>query len=958
LTRLLQEVPHPRPADRSVLLERGEELARVHAALAEASMGQGRFVVVEGPAGMGKTALLAAVRTAATDLGMRVLRSRANELEREFAFGVVRQMFEPVLADATKKERAFLLQGAAGVAASILALPGAPALESARPVGVDPSFAILHGLYWLCVNLAADGPVCLSVDDAHWADSPSLRYLAFLLTRLQELNVALVVATRPRDAGGDAELLSTLTTERDAEVIRLRPLTRAAVGRLIEARLDGDADPVFVDACLRATRGTPFLMHELVDALAETGVGPSAHEAQQVERIGARTIGDSIRLRLRSLHEPAGRLARALAVLEQSDLHQAAQVAGLTDVEAADSADLLTSAGILEPGRPLRFIHPIVRTALYTELSRAERAQSHHDAARLLAEQPGANERVAQHLLASEPAADPWVVEQLAESARAARRSGAPESAAVFLRRALEEPPLPADRPQLLISLGNAEASAGLHGWKQHLQQAIDAAPDPVDGAGAAMALGHALNRSQCFAEAVAVLGRASAALDPSDADLMLRLEAAAVVAGMNDLATAASLAFRKKALLERVAADPRAPREVVAAAAMVSILMNEPADVGAGLANRSLLDRHAHPGWEATVARTNLSLLWAERFDQTRPLLDAAITEARTVGDSGQLAVNLGGRSWLALRRGEVQAAEVDARAALAATELPAPRMYRVLNAGLLVEALVELGELHEAAEVLTQFEDDVESGSLTAAILQVARGRVRVAQGRVGDGLEDFLDVGRRLSPAGVSCPSFLPWRSEAALAQLALGDRESAAQLAQEELDLARHFGTPRAIGVAARVAGVVAGGDRGEALLREALDELENGDATLEHARAKADLGAMLRRRNRRTEARDLLREALDAAHRAGATRLAEHAEIELRATGARPRRVVLKGVESLTASERRIAEFASSGLTNREIAQTLFVTTRTVEGHLTSIFRKLQVGSRADLHAELSADLDS
>ena len=156
------------------------------------------------------------------------------------------------------------------------------------------------------------------------------------------------------------------------------------------------------------------------------------------------------------------------------------------------------------------------------------------------------------------------------------------------------------------------------------------------------------------------------------------------------------------------------------------------------------------------------------------------------------------------------------------------------------------------------------------------------------------------------------------------------------------------------MALRAAGVVAGGDRGASLLREAIDAFERGDARLERARALADLGAMLRRRNRRTEARELLREALDAAHRAGARPLAVYAETELRATGARPRRVVLTGLDSLTASERRIAEFASQGLTNREIAQTLFVTTRTVEGHLTSIFRKLQVDSRSELPAELGA----
>src|SRR6266550_8764591 len=194
------------------LLERSEELARIESVLAAARSGLGTFAVVEGPAGIGKTALLAAARTAAADGGMRVLRSRGTELERDFAFGVVRQLFEPPLAEASELERADLLQSAAGVAAGILGLPGAPAVDGTHSSGVDPSFAILHGLYWLCSNLAAVGPLCVVVDDAHWADAPSLRYLAFLLTRLEELDVALVLATRPCEAGTDAELLASLAT--------------------------------------------------------------------------------------------------------------------------------------------------------------------------------------------------------------------------------------------------------------------------------------------------------------------------------------------------------------------------------------------------------------------------------------------------------------------------------------------------------------------------------------------------------------------------------------------------------------------------------------------------------------------------------------------------------------------------------------------------------------------------
>ena len=154
---------------------------------------------------------------------MRVLRSRGTELERDFAFGVVRQLFEPPLANASELERADLLQGAAGVAAGLLGLPGAPAADGPPASAVDPSFAILHGLYWLCANLAAAGPLCMVVDDAHWADAPSLRYLAFLLTRLEELDVALVVATRPREAGTDAELLATRD---DRSVRRARSVCR------------------------------------------------------------------------------------------------------------------------------------------------------------------------------------------------------------------------------------------------------------------------------------------------------------------------------------------------------------------------------------------------------------------------------------------------------------------------------------------------------------------------------------------------------------------------------------------------------------------------------------------------------------------------------------------------------------------------------------------------------------
>jgi len=178
--------------------------------------------------------------------------------------------------------------------------------------------------------------------------------------------------------------------------------------------------------------------------------------------------------------------------------------------------------------------------------------------------------------------------------------------------------------------------------------------------------------------------------------------------------------------------------------------------------------------------------------------------------------------------------------------------------------------------------------------------------------------------------------------------LGRTDEAAELAREELKLARQWGAPRPIGIALRVLGLVHGGRRGEAQLRHAVTVLEPSGAQLEHARALIDLGGMLRRANRRADAREPLRRGLELAYRAGAAGLVKHAQDELAATGTRPRTLALTGVEALTPSERRVARMAAEGMANKEIAQALFVTVKAVEVHLSSAYRKLQIKSRTQL----------
>jgi DNA-binding NarL/FixJ family response regulator len=196
---------------------------------------------------------------------------------------------------------------------------------------------------------------------------------------------------------------------------------------------------------------------------------------------------------------------------------------------------------------------------------------------------------------------------------------------------------------------------------------------------------------------------------------------------------------------------------------------------------------------------------------------------------------------------------------------------------------------------------------------------------------------------------------WRSTAALAHLALGDAASARELASQELEQARAAGVTRVVIRDLRVLGLVERGERGLELLEQAVEAGDRYPPRLEHLRALIDLGAALRRANRRAAAREPLRRALELSHSGGATALDERTRSELAAAGARPRRAMLSGIESLTPSERRVAEVAAKGLTTRQIAETLFVSPKTVEFHLRHIYQKLDIASRSELTKLLEDD---
>ena len=189
----------------SDLLEREGELAQLGALIEAARDGAGRFVLLEGGAGIGKTGLLTAAREWGREAGMDVLHARGGELEREFSYGIVRQLFEPALAGARGRSRAEILSGAAALAAPLF---GGDYLADGGSTAAESGFATVHGLFWLTANLAGRRPLMLAVDDLHWADKPSLRWLSYLIRRLEGLPLLVVACLRPAEPEGEDRALA------------------------------------------------------------------------------------------------------------------------------------------------------------------------------------------------------------------------------------------------------------------------------------------------------------------------------------------------------------------------------------------------------------------------------------------------------------------------------------------------------------------------------------------------------------------------------------------------------------------------------------------------------------------------------------------------------------------------------------------------------------------------------
>lgn len=936
------------------LWERESEVTALGVAFDVAASGTGQLVLVDGPAGIGKSRLLAVARSLATERHLPVLAACGLELERGVPFGVARQLFVPPLLRASAAERAALLAGPAALAESLV-----EGFDADARLGEGQAGALVEGLHWLAVNLAqahANGsPACLAVvvDDAQWADRPSLRFLAHMAGQSGNAGFCVAAAARTGESGETRDLLGRLRAQPGC--VRLRPavLTEAAVSGLIRAHHFPDATDEFCRSCAHVSGGNPFLLEELLAVLRADAVVPTDDAAQRVSTLLPESVMEAVVVNMTRLPETARRLASAVAVLGQAPVPRAAELAGLDIGEAEQGADLLAAAGLFLPSEPLAFVHPLLGSAVLADLGPFRRARTHRRAAALLDRDGADAASVAGHLIETRPEGEAWAATALRAAGHDALVHDESRVAVRLLRRALEERPPPGDRDAILIELAHAEAADGSPDAVSRLVQVLDNVRDPHTRADAYNQLARLLFFRGEIAESAAAAERGLAEIDPSD-ELATHLLSAQLTAATFVPALRAGLTGQLEAYLPdaRSGRPPRDPMICAHVSARMAIA-NDPAAlvlpvVEAAFARHPLVDDRAHG---IVLGFPVVALVIIDELERAADALECALRTGRARTSLITQTVAYHWSSVVAYRRGDLVQAHAHAQHALTACRTDDWNLYGPWIAANLAHIYLEWGDIDAARAVLAADSDDAVDPVGTSLRLE-ARGRLASALGQPGQAFADFTAAGAAAHALGLASPGFLPWRSWAAQAATRAGHGEQAAGLIADELAFARRADNSRSAGIALRASGLIADGDQAIALLSDSVKTLEATSGRLELARSLTELGAALRRGGQRSAARPVLRRALDIATNCGAQLLAERARTELLATGSRPRRTRLSGIESLTPAERRVAELAGHGRTNAEIAHALFVTTKTVEWHLAGAFRKLGIASRRDLATAL------
>ncbi|MET7480972.1 AAA family ATPase [Streptomyces sp. NPDC005648] len=937
---------------RRILFERESELAAVDEALATLTglrpngaeppdRPRGALLAFAGRAGIGKTTLLAEVRRLAAARGCTVLSARGGDQEQRVAFHVARQLLQPQFAGAAETD----LRASLGSWYDIVG----PALGLCAPTAAAPpdQQGLRDGLDWVLTHLAAlRAPMVLVLDDAHWADPESLRWLAAFAPRAEQLPLLVVVAYRPDELPDHAESFRGLPGRAGGRPLDLEPLSAAAVGRLIREGLGAHADDAFCRECWAVTAGNPFETVELVAKMRDRGLSPTENSAHLLRDLAAAVKGSGLVARLERLGTSTVRFAWACAVLG-TEIHPqlAAAVAGLGHEEAADAADALRGARILTGAETLEFVHPLIATAVYRAIPPGVRVALHGQAAWCVINAGQGPSAAARHLLETHPEGDTWVVQQLRAAAEETLRAGAPDAARSYLARALREPPPYEDRAAVLHELGSASLLTEPATTVNHLRAALEEPiADPRLRHHIVYRLSQVLAHSDRLAEASDTLAREIPVTD--DARVRLRMVAEQFMwdAFRADEPDHPSRSRRLAKLADRLQGRDLTERYIIGLRTWDAVLRGEPAHIALHHAERALVGglgwAEADRGFEVPVL-VALAFMYADRPGRTEELFAAGIADFERQGWRGaHLSFGYTLLAYVRYRRGRLAEAEDFVRAGLRLAERVGPgtpaHWYAV---GILIEVLLARGRVAEAARTAGDYSF---TSPFPAAVVfpdaQTVRGELLLARGLHKEAAEELSAAGRRLDPRGIRNPAWCPWQLHLARAE-AHDTPERAVTTALEALARARQFGTPSAIGQALRTAAEVSSGSARVKYLEESVAHLERSPAAYELACSLVRLGTELRRTGRPREAAEHLYRGLDAAVQCNADGLVETARDELAAAGLRPRRLHSTETDTLTTRERTAANLAAEGRTEAEIATEMRIDEPMAVRLLSAVYRK-------------------
>ncbi|MGW1163665.1 AAA family ATPase [Streptomyces sp. NPDC002519] len=922
-----------------MLLEREQELTTLAEAVARARSGAGGLVLIDGRAGTGTTALLGRLADLAADSGALVLRGAGTPSERSVQFGVVRQLFLPLIADRADRTPRF--------AAGLTARPEDGTAADIAPAALAET---LHGLHILLAEVGAERPVLLTVDDVSWADRLSLHAIAHLAARLDGLPVLLGLVRKDGLAARDPVVsgIAAMATHR----VRARNLSRPATARMVAARLGPYCPEDFAHTCHDITGGRPKDVKVLCDRARLRRLGaPLWHTAE------LRELGESLfRERLLSLlrREPdVEAYAQATAVLgERATDELVVRLAGLSADRCEHVRDILAhvrpDAYDGDPATLVRANAVLILGALSEE----DNSRLHREASVLLDECGAGPEYVVAPLLHVDRLDASWEIHQLRAAAAAARDRGAPQDAARYLRRALADVPAASHvRAELLYELGltESESESGAGPAGRHLIQAAHLMPGlrrraEIISSAPLHIVGSDPQLADLVRETAAGLGTPREG-DQRGRHLVMLLEARDRYAGLGDPRLIASAPRRLRELGEPHGEPSAAEQELrtvlVYAAAMGGQLPHHEVRRMA----RQILEREpAHAALPGPALDMLPQVFYTvDAPEDGEPWLDAVHLLAKREGTPALRARAEAQRGLLLLARGEIaRARECGLRAdALVPHAPPEQRLHPGRTLGLVALETADADLAAQANRTLGVFTDQ-----RLAALGRAMRAVRAESQGDLRAALTLYLDSGGALERSGWHNPAMADWQLRAAQLQQRLGRTAEALTLVEQCHERARAWGAPTILARVLRLLGTLTEGPRGIALLREAAATLETRGNRFEYAQALIALGRRLQETSHRDGGRVLNQGRRLAAELQDSSLSGNSGKTE------RPARAVLAG---LTRSEKDVAERAAAGLTNREIATELGTSVRSVEKHLTGAYRKFGITGRDELIQVLGMD---